>query len=84
MHDQIISLIRTYVPVAVGAFLTYLAVRFGVVVPEDVSTGLTTGLVGLASALYYAIARALEQRWPWLGWLLGVPKQPTYRAPDRG
>ena len=83
MHDQIISLIRTYVPVAVGAFLTYLAVRFGVVVPEDVSTGLTTGLVGLVSALYYAVARALEQRWPWLGWLLGVPKQPTYRDRER-
>ena len=78
MHDQIISLIRTYVPVAVGAFLTFLAVKLGVVVDEHVSTGLTTGLVGLASALYYAIARALEQRWPWLGWLLGVPKQPTY------
>ena len=83
MHDQIISLIRTYVPVAVGAFLTFLAVRFGVVVPEDVSTGLTTGLVGLVSALYYAVARALEQRWPWLGWLLGVPKQPTYREGDK-
>ena len=83
MHDQIISLIRTYVPVAVGAFLTFLAVELGVVVDEHVTTGLTTGLVGLVSALYYAVARALEQRWPWLGWLLGVPKQPTYREGDK-
>lgn len=32
---------------ASSAFLTYLAVELGVVVPEDVSTGLTTALVAL-------------------------------------
>ena len=68
---------------ASSAFLTYLAVELGVVVPEDVSTGLTTALVALFTGLYYAVARLLEKRWPRLGWLLGAPRQPTYRAPDR-
>lgn len=82
LSDQIVSLIRTVVPVWVGALLSYLSVRLGVVVPEEVSTGLTAALVALFTGLYYAVARLLEQRWPKLGWLLGMPKQPTYGRPE--
>ena len=32
--------------------------------------------------IYYAAARILEQRWPYLGWLLGAAKQPMYYGPD--
>lgn len=78
LSDQIVSLIRTYVPIAVGAFLTWLGVTFDVMIPEDASTALVAGLVALVSALYYAIARALEARWPVFGVLLGTRRQPTY------
>lgn len=78
MSDQIVSLIRTYVPIAVGAFLTWLAATLDVAVPEEASTGLIIGLTGLVAALYYAVARVLEQRWPWLSVLLGSRKQPAY------
>lgn len=81
MSDLIVSWIRTAVPVAVGAVLTWLASRFGVVVDEQSSAGLTVGLVALFTGLYYAVARALEHRWPVLGVLLGAPRQPTYRPP---
>lgn len=83
MNDKIVALIRTYVPVAVGAVLTWLAARLGVGIDEQASAGLTTALVALVSAAYYAMARLLEQRWPWLGVLLGAPRQPTYSKPAK-
>ena len=82
LNDQIVSLIRTVVPVAVGAFLTWLTTELGVGVAEDAGTALTVGLVGLFTALYYTLARVLEQRWPWLGVLLGSRRQPTYGQPN--
>lgn len=81
MSDQFVSIIRTYVPLGVGALLTWLGVRFGVVVPEDASAALTAGLVALVSALYYTVARALEARWPWFGVFLGATRQPSYAKP---
>lgn len=72
------SLIRTYVPIAVGAVLAWLASR-GVNVDDGAAQGLVAFLTALLSALYYAVARLLESRWPQAGWLLGSPKQPTYK-----
>ena len=81
MNDYLLSLVRTWVPIGVGAVLSWLAVRYAVVVPEDISTELTAGLTGLVTALYYALVRALEKRWPAFGKLLGAAKKPVYVAP---
>ncbi|WP_213451602.1 hypothetical protein [Rhizomonospora bruguierae] len=78
MSDHLVSLIRTYVPIAVGSALAWLASTLGVVLGDDASTALTVGVVALATAIYYAVARALESRWPALGVLLGAARPPTY------
>jgi hypothetical protein len=83
MNDLILSYIRTYVPIGVGAVLSYLAVRFGVVVPEHLSTEATVVLTGAVIAGYYGIVRALEKRWPVFGRLLGSQQKPVYVEPRR-
>ncbi|WP_432050325.1 hypothetical protein [Verrucosispora sp. NA02020] len=81
MSDHLVSLIRTWVPIAVGVALAWLATRLGIVLDESTSTGLTVGAVGLTSAVYYALVRALESRWPALGFLLGSRQAPVYGLP---
>lgn len=76
--DHAVSLIRTYVPVAVGAALAWLASALGFVIDEGTSTALTAGFVGLATAAYYTVVRYLERRWPVFGVLLGSRRAPTY------
>lgn len=79
MHDYLISLVRTTVPAGVAAVLAYLAARWGIGLDADASVQLTAGVTALATAVYYAVARALEQRWPAVGkLLLGSAKQPLY------
>ena len=74
MNDYLVSLIRTVVPAAVAVAITWLA-NFGV---EIDSTEAITFLTGLVISIYYAVVRALERRFPWVGWLLGMPRPPTY------
>lgn len=78
MSDLLLSYIRTWVPVAVGAGLTWLGRKFGIVLPEDLSAQAAITVTGLIIALYYALVRGLETRWPWFGKLLGSAKQPEY------
>jgi len=78
MNDLLLSYIRTGVPVAVGAFISWLAVKYGVVVPESLSSEATIFLTGAVIALYYGVVRALEKRWPVFGKLLGRAKEPAY------
>lgn len=76
MSDIIISIIRTVVPAAVGAGLTWLADRLGIVdLDVDGAVAIVTTIV---IAAYYAGARALEERNPSLGVLLGSRQVPTY------
>lgn len=82
MSDLLLSYIRTYVPLGVGAGLTYLAVRFGLVLPEDISSEVAIGATALVVAGYYGLVRTLERRWPWFGKLLGSAKKPEYVAPS--
>jgi hypothetical protein len=78
MSDLVLSYIRTYVPIGVGAALSWLAVKYGIVVDEQISTELTVGLTAVVVAGYYSLVRALETRWPWFGKLLGSSKKPAY------
>lgn len=80
VNDFLISFIRTAVPVAVGAVLAWLASKTGIILDADSSASLTAGVVAVAVAVYYALARALETRWPWLGVLLGRRAKPVYEV----
>ena len=71
--------IRTVVPAMVAALLTWLADTFGIVGIDG--TAATAFAVSVVLAVYYALARELEARWPQLGWLLGLPRPPAY---DKG
>ena len=77
MNDLAVSVIRTTVPMLVGVVITWLATK-GVVIDEGVKASLVAGLTGVVSAVYYTIARLLEQKWGAFGLLLGSRKTPTY------
>lgn len=81
MNDYVLSLVRTWVPIGVGAVLSWLAVKYGVAVPESISNEVTVALTGVVIGVYYAIVRGLEKRWPAFGKLLGRAKQPEYVQP---
>lgn len=72
------SVIRTVVPLIVGALIAWAA-KIGLNLPEGAVTELVTVLV---VAGYYVIARLIETRWPALGRILlaaGLSKrQPVY------
>ena len=75
LSDYAVSLIRTWVPMLVGLLATWL-LSLGI---EFDSTALELALVSLISGVYYAAVRWLEGKVPWLGVLLGVKSEPTYR-----
>lgn len=81
MTDYLASLIRTYVPVGVGAALAWIASRTGVVIDESTAAGGVAFFGAVLTGLYYAAVRALEARFPAVGFLLGVAKPPVYPEP---
>lgn len=83
MSDYLLSLIRTAVPAGVGAVLTYLATRWGIGLDEQTSAQVAAAATAVVTAVYYALVRALETRWPWFGKLLGSSKKPAYQVTQR-
>jgi hypothetical protein len=77
MNDLVVSLIRTYVPIAVGTALSLLA-TLGITGVD--STEAAAVVTSLTIGLYYALARALERRKPAAGVLLGHKSAPSYDA----
>lgn len=77
MNDFVTSHIRTFTPVAVGQLAAWL-ITLGIELDADTQAGLILALGGLVTAVYYFIARKLEQKFPSMGWLLGSKKQPEY------
>ncbi|MBB5081392.1 hypothetical protein [Nonomuraea endophytica] len=76
-HQWLLSLWRTVVPSLVGGILGWLALR-GIAIEGVTAEQISAGAVVLGTGLYYGVFRALEQRWPALGILLGSTKTPTY------
>lgn len=70
-----LSVVRTFVPVIVGALITILT-KIG----ADVSSESLELLIGsIVTTAYYTMARILETKVaPRFGWLLGAPRTPTY------
>lgn len=80
MNDIIISQIRTFVPIAVGVILSWLASK-GIhpsVSQADMAAGIAA-LTGFFTAVYYTIIRLFEKYVsPKFGWLLGYAQKPSY------
>ena len=73
MNPLAINMIRTYVPVLVGAVASYL-VAHGVHVQPDQAAWAVASMTGVFTAAYYTIVRVLEERWPWIGTMLLLSK----------
>lgn len=78
MNDLLVSLIRTWTPIAVGGVIAYLATKGVDVDPEIELQAVAVG-TSFVSAIYYAVARLLESKWAVFGLLLGNRKEPTYK-----
>lgn len=78
MTNVFVSIIRTVIPVIVGSVLTWLAAKGIDVDPEQVNAW----LIPIGISVYYTVVRFLEDKFPALGWLLGLPKQPGYSPAD--
>ena len=68
------SLVRTAVPLIVGP----LVARYGFDVDDPT---VSVVLAAVISYLYYVVVRVLELKFPTLGFLLGMNKQPVYVTP---
>ena len=78
VNNFVISQIRTYVPILVGALIAWLA-TMGLNLDTDTQSGLVIFLTGALQALYYFVARVIERRWPQSGsFLLGSSAKPVY------
>lgn len=81
------SILRTLVPVAVGAVIGWLA-SAGITVDPEFQTALDLTLMGLGTSAYYVVARLLEVHVsPRFGWLLGSTQSPdgySAGAPPKG
>lgn len=80
MTAQIISCIRTTVPAWTAGAIVWLAAHAGIVIDEQTSQAATLAATGIVVAVWYALVRQLERRWPAVGWLLGAPKAPSYQG----
>lgn len=80
MSDFVVSLIRTWTPIAVGAVVSWLVAAQ--VLDPDAAAGAEEGLIIAGTAIiqgaYYLIVRGLAAKWPSLGVLLGVNRSPNY------
>jgi hypothetical protein len=78
MSNYIISLIRTYVPVGVGAVASWLLLHYAFHVSPAITSGITALLTTGITYGYYALVRALELKFPWIGGFLGHTAKPVY------
>ncbi|WP_428957929.1 hypothetical protein [Streptomyces sp. cg35] len=76
------AIVRTVVPMIVGAALSFLATH-NIHVDTTTEHALNLGLTGALGAAYYVVAYALESRWPLMGYLLGSNARPTYAGKHR-
>lgn len=80
MSDFVISQIRTYVPIVVGAIIAWFVAQ-GILTEEsaaEAQNALVIALTALIQGAYYLAVRLLANRWPSVGNLLGVNIKPTY------
>lgn len=72
------SLVRTVVPLIVGAVLSFFVTR-GIALDPEFESSLTVALTAAFTGVYYLAVRLFEVYVsPKFGWLLGLAKQPEY------
>ena len=86
VSDIVVSIIRTAVPTAWGAALTWVATQLPILEPHlnaAGALGLGAVLVAVLTTLWYSLMRKLEPSLPaWLTMLvLGSNRPPTYNGP---
>jgi len=72
------AVVRTSVPYVSAWLVAYLAKNGMTLDANQVNAAAVT----IGGSLWYVVIRSLEQKWPKAGWLLGSPKQPTYKKGD--
>lgn len=80
MSDYVVSVIRTVVPVAIGALSSWLLTKYAFHVDPSVQTSVTALLTAAVTGAYYTGVRFLETKFPkgpW-GYFLGHTAKPTY------
>lgn len=77
MTNFVTSLIRTYVPIIVGALVAWLA-TIDLAIAAEAQAGLVVFLTALLQGAYYTVIRLLERKFPKLGLLLGSTSKPAY------
>jgi hypothetical protein len=77
LNDTVIGLIRTWVPIGVGAVIAWFATQ-GLSLDYETQNAAIIALTGVTQALYYSLVRLLESQFPAVGWLLGSAKTPVY------
>ena len=80
MSNFFTSLVRTYVPIIVGALVAWLA-TFGLAIDAEATAGLIVFLTAALQGLYYIAVRLLERKFPQIGVLLGSTQKPVYVEP---
>lgn len=74
------SLVRTFVPIVVGAVVAFFVER-GIVLDPEFEGALTAGVGAAAAFLWYTASRLLEVYVaPNFGWLLGLANAPRYNG----
>lgn len=81
------SYIRTFVPAGLGWALSWVALHYDWLgLPEHPSTTFSTTATLTAIAGWYALARAVERKWPRVGrWLIALnltKSRPVYVQPN--
>lgn len=74
-NNLLLSLKRTIVPILVGIIMASFVGKY----VEDVQE-LQNILSSIIAAVYYAVIRVIEIKWPKIGILLGSKSQPTYKV----
>jgi hypothetical protein len=78
LSNQLTGLIRTWVPIAVGAVISWFA-TIGLNIDAETQAASVVALTGIIQAAYYTVVRLLESKYPAVGWLLGSAKTPSYK-----
>jgi hypothetical protein len=78
IKDALAAAWRKIVAVGVGWFLTWLMRRWNIVLDANSSQDLVMGVVAVTAAIYGALINFLELHVPWLGWFLGLARQPKF------
>lgn len=83
VNDYVLKVVRTLVPLALSFAASVLAKNFNFVISEEwlkqQGETISLAIVPVVMAVYYLVISSLETKFPWIGILLGYPRQPTYK-----